>query len=142
MNPRHLIAGLPPALLIGATAAHIVPATGYAQQAPGPAQAGPPRERPLPGRHVEGRIAFMRAELKITDSQQAQWERVAATMRTNAAQMDQMAGQRRGARGTPSTAVERLDRQAHVAGSRAAPAKAFAPPLKPPYDHLLADHEK
>src|SRR5258708_20477592 len=139
MNPRHLIAGLPPALLIGATAAHIVPATGYAQQAPGPAQAGPPRERPLPGRHVEGRIAFMRTELKITDSQQAQWERVAATMRANAAQMDQMASQRRGARGAPSTAVERLDRQGHVPQRPATPAKALSPalqtPTRPPPPH-------
>src|SRR5258706_6979606 len=123
MKPRHLIAGLSTALLIGATAATIVPATGYAQQAPGPAQTGPARERPLPGRHVEGRIAFMRTELKITDSQQAQCERVAATMRANAAQMDQMASQMRGSRGKPSTAIERLDRQAQIPDPRAGPAK-------------------
>jgi hypothetical protein len=142
MKPRHLIAGLSTALLIGATAATIVPTTGFAQQAAAPAQAGPARERPLPGRHVEGRIAFMRTELKITDGQQAQWERVAATMRTNAAQMDQMATQMRGSRGQPATAVERLDRQAQFADARASSAKAFAAAFKPLYDSLSADQKK
>jgi hypothetical protein len=34
--------------------------------------------------HVEGRIAFLRAELEVTDAQQPLWEAVAAALRENA----------------------------------------------------------
>lgn len=34
--------------------------------------------------HVEGRIAFLRTELKVTDAQQPLWEAVAAALRENA----------------------------------------------------------
>src|SRR5215472_17218801 len=37
--------------------------------------------------HVEGRIAFLKAELKITDAQQPLWEAIADAMRANAKEM-------------------------------------------------------
>src|SRR6266536_3031427 len=37
--------------------------------------------------HVEGRIAFLKAELKITDAQQPMWNAVADAMRANAKDM-------------------------------------------------------
>jgi hypothetical protein len=42
-------------------------------------------------RHVEGRIAFLRTELKITDAQQKLWNAVADVMRANAKGMGGMA---------------------------------------------------
>jgi hypothetical protein len=43
-------------------------------------------------RHVEGRIAFLKAELKITESQQKLWDAVADAMRANAKAMTEMSG--------------------------------------------------
>lgn len=39
------------------------------------------------GQHVEGRIAFLKAELKITDPQTAQWNAYAEALRANANRM-------------------------------------------------------
>ena len=43
-------------------------------------------------RHVEGRIAFLKTELKITDPQLPQWNAFAQAMRDNAAAMPGMQG--------------------------------------------------
>jgi hypothetical protein len=43
-------------------------------------------------RHVEGRLAFLKAELKITDGQLPLWNAVADAMRANAKTMGDMAG--------------------------------------------------
>jgi len=43
-------------------------------------------------RHVEGRIAFLKTELKITDSQLPQWNAFAQAMRDNGAAMQGMQG--------------------------------------------------
>lgn len=52
--------------------------------------------------HVEGRIAFLKAELKITDDQTPQWDAVAKAMRDQAAAMsglrDEMRSEREKAR--------------------------------------------
>ena len=40
--------------------------------------------------HVEGRIAFLKTELKITDAQQPLWNAVADAMRANAKEMTDM----------------------------------------------------
>ena len=43
-------------------------------------------------RHVEGRIAFLKAELKITETQLPLWNAVGAAMRANAKTMMEMSG--------------------------------------------------
>ena len=43
-------------------------------------------------RHVEGRLAFLKTELKITDGQLPLWNAVADAMRANAKTMSDMAG--------------------------------------------------
>ena len=43
-------------------------------------------------RHVEGRLAFLKTELKITEAQLALWNAVADAMRANAKTMSDMAG--------------------------------------------------
>jgi len=43
-------------------------------------------------RHVEGRLAFLKTELKITDAQLPLWNAVADAMRANAKNMGDMAG--------------------------------------------------
>src|SRR5487761_1274171 len=40
--------------------------------------------------HVEGRIAFLKTELKITMAQSPQWDKFAAALRANARRMTEM----------------------------------------------------
>jgi hypothetical protein len=141
MKARLLIVGLLSAVLLGGTASVLLPAAGSAQ-APAPPAPPPPRERPLPGRHIEGRIAFLHAELKITATQQSQWDRVAATMRANAKQMDQLAQEMRAGRDQPQNAVDRLDRRVRFVAARANAEKAFADAFKPLYATLSDDQKK
>ncbi|WP_374313015.1 Spy/CpxP family protein refolding chaperone [Dongia sp.] len=45
-----------------------------------------------PGQHIEGRLAFLKTELKITDAQAPQWNAYADAMRANAKRMGDMFG--------------------------------------------------
>jgi hypothetical protein len=65
--------------------------------------------------HIEGRLAYIKTELRITDAQAPQWDAFAAAYRTNAQQFAQqcaaMMGQGGGHMGmTAGTLPERLDR--------------------------------
>ncbi|WP_292269343.1 Spy/CpxP family protein refolding chaperone [Mesorhizobium sp.] len=65
--------------------------------------------------HVEGRIAFMQAELKLTDAQQPQWKAVADAMRNNAKlAKDAMAGMGGAMMPAGSAAMTPLKRIDHV----------------------------
>src|ERR1700730_9827221 len=83
------------ALFTGVAAVGLAPA--LAQTAPGlenstatPSQAHHHEmERMMPGQYVDGRIAFLKAELKITPAQETEWQQVAAAMRENAKALDQ-----------------------------------------------------
>jgi periplasmic protein CpxP/Spy len=142
MPIRHRTAALALGVLLTAAAATaaLTPTLVSAQQPP-PA-AAPQHERPLPSRHIEGRIAFLHAELKITQAQQAQWDHVAAAMRANAKQKDQMFQQMRADRDKPQTAVEHLDRRARFIEAQAAAEKSFADAFKPLYAALSDDQKK
>jgi hypothetical protein len=60
--------------------------------------------------HVEGRIAFLRTELKVTDAQQPLWEAVADALRENARASAGMMQQEADATGLPAS-LERQERQ-------------------------------
>jgi len=83
------------ALFTGVAAVGLTPA--LAQTAPGPVNstAAPSEarhhamERMMPGQLVDGRIAFFKAELKITPAQETQWQQVETAMRENAKNLDQ-----------------------------------------------------
>jgi len=73
------------ALLTGVAAVGLTPAlaqTASSPAAPDAAQA-PMRhhERMLPSQLVDGRVAFLKAELKITPAQEPQWQQVATGWR-------------------------------------------------------------
>src|SRR5580692_4940253 len=59
--------------------------------------------------HTEGRIAFLKAELKITDAQLSAWNSFADTMRANSAESEQLRHAAHDAHGKPMTAVDSLD---------------------------------
>jgi protein CpxP len=68
-----------------------------AQSTPAPANSGAAQsearhhatQRMLPGQLVDERIAFLKAELKITPAQETQWQQVAGAMHENANSLDQ-----------------------------------------------------
>lgn len=67
---------------------------------------------------VEGRIAFVRAELKITDAQASAWNAFAAALRANAAKLNDLLAKARQAAGQPPTLSQRLDHQEQLLAAR------------------------
>jgi hypothetical protein len=61
--------------------------------------------------HIEGRLAFIKAELKITDAQAAQWNAFAGAVRGNAGTMAEMRRLMMSGQGAPATLQERLARE-------------------------------
>jgi LTXXQ motif family protein len=94
------VLGLAPALAQPAAA----PPGSVLSQSQEHHHAGP---RMMPSQLVDGRIAFLQAELKITPQQEAQWQSVVAAMRQNANALDQVISSARQQRGAMD-AVQRL----------------------------------
>ena len=112
-----------------------------AQAAAGTAEARPEHHFD-PTRHIEGRIAFLKAELKITDSQAPLFERVAQAMRDNAKAMRDAYERRRGDRDKPRTAVESLQARVSAGQSRIEQTQRFLAAFTPLYDSLSDEQKK
>lgn len=74
--------------------------------------------------HVEGRIAFLRTELKITDAQAATWNAFADALRANAKSLGEVRSSMMGQGGATPTLIDRLNVQekwlaARLEGTRA-----------------------
>ena len=93
-------------------------------------------------RHIDGRIAYLKAELKITPQQEPQFDRVAQAMRDNAAAKDQAMQKMRGDRDQPKNAVERLELRQQLAAERAQDSQRFLDAFKPLYASLSDDQKK
>ena len=98
----------------------------FAQSTPAPANSGAEQtathhhatERMLPGQLADGRIAFLKAELKITPPRETLWQQVAVAIHENANALDQVitaAWQSRGA----MHAIQRIERRQQFARVRA-----------------------
>jgi hypothetical protein len=102
--------------------------------------------------HVEGRIAFLRTELKITDAQNASWNAFADALRANAKGLGEVRASMMPQAGTtPQTMVDRLALEekwlaARLEGTRAIKsaltnlAGTFSDEQKKTADELLAPH--
>jgi hypothetical protein len=97
--------------------------------------------RMLPGQLVEGRIAFLRAELKITPAQEAQWQQLATAMRENASVLDQAISTAREQRGTMD-AVQRLTLRGQFAKVRADNDARLLAAFKPLYASLSPEQQQ
>ena len=67
---------------------------------------------------IEGRIAFLRAELKITDAQADAWNGFADALRTNARKLAEVRAAKPGDGQSASTLTARLDQQEQWLGAR------------------------
>ena len=98
----------------------------------------------MPGEFIDGRIAFLKAQLKITPAQEAQWQKVEAAMRENAKARDQavtamrQAHQDRGA----MNAVERLELRGQMTKARAENNDRFLAAFKPLYASLSPEQQQ
>jgi hypothetical protein len=94
------------------------------------------------GQHVEGRLAFLRTELKITPAQEPLWNTFAETIRANAQKM--AGGMHQGgtmAQGAMPSLPERLDRQEKSLAARLDALRAMKSALMPLYA-AFSDEQK
>ena len=92
--------------------------------------------------HIDGRVAYLKAELKITPAQEADWAAVEKVMRENAAERAKLRQQFEADKGKPTTAVDRLARREAVAEAHSKSIAAFATAFKSLYDHMSDDQRK
>lgn len=135
------------ALFTGVAAVGLTPA--LAQTAPGAANStAAPSEarhhgmgRMMPGQFVDGRIAFLKTELKITPAQETQWQQVAAAMRENAKTLDQTITTARQNR-TDMDAVQRLELRGQFEKVRADNDARLLTAFKPLYAGLSPEQQQ
>ncbi|MGH7030248.1 MAG: Spy/CpxP family protein refolding chaperone [Stellaceae bacterium] len=135
------------ALFTGVAALGLSPA--FAQATPAPAGSAATQteahhhqmSRMLPGQLVDGRIAFLRTELKITPAQEAQWRQVAAAMRQNANALDQQITTTRQQHANMD-AVQRLALRGQFAKLRADSDARLVTALKPLYESLSPQQQQ
>jgi hypothetical protein len=90
--------------------------------------------------HVEGHIAFLKAELKITAAQNKAWDEYAAALRANAKQLNELAAELAKAPAAASP-VERLTLQEKTLAARLEIARRTKPALIA-LDAALSDEQK
>ncbi len=95
---------------------------------------------------IEGRIAFLKAELKITEAQMPQWNAFADALRSNASRMSgmpaiMMQGGMMGQDGASVSAPDRLDRMEKMMSAMLEAVKATKAALAPLYA-VLTDEQK
>jgi periplasmic protein CpxP/Spy len=136
------------ALLAGVAGIGLTPA--FAQTAPQPATGsaaqGGVHHRDhawmMPGQLVDGRIAFLQTELKITPAEQPQWQQFASVMRQNAQALDQAIATARVHRGGAENAVDRLSLRAEFAKVRADNEARLATAFRPLYASLSPEQQQ
>jgi hypothetical protein len=124
------------------TGSQFVAERGVAQVATDSAQMRP--QRALPGRHIEGRLAFLRTELKITDAQAPLWDKVAATLRDRAVKMDAAIGAFRQARsdGTRPDLPGQIEARIRSGEARIEADRTFLAAFRPLYAALSDEQKK
>ncbi len=95
----------------------------------------------MPFEHTEGRIAFLKAELWITDAQTAQWNTLADAMRANA-KIHRTMHEHMTKGGMPSSWSERLTFQQKTLSSRLDGLKALDAAYKSLYAVMTEDQKK
>jgi len=95
----------------------------------------------MPLKHVEGRLAFLKAELKITPAQEPQWTKFADTVRgTVKSEQGAMPMKQSGAQ--PSTAPDLLGRYEKALTSRLETVRALKGAFEPLYNSLSDEQKK
>lgn len=96
----------------------------------------------MPFEHVEGRVAFLKAEIGITDAQQGAWNAFADAMRRNAETHRTMHRQMMGMEAAALDWQERLDRRARIMTARAEAMTALNAAAGPLFAALSEDQRQ
>ena len=95
------------------------------------------------GTHIEGRLAFLKAELNITTEQEALWKDYANAVRDNAKTMSSRCTSLMGDSGASQRSLpDRLDAQEQFVAARLDALRATNKALKPLYQALSDDQKK
>ncbi|HYH21829.1 MAG TPA: Spy/CpxP family protein refolding chaperone [Azospirillum sp.] len=95
----------------------------------------------MPFEHVEGRIAFLKTELRITDAQKQPWEAFADALRANA-KAQQAVHEQMGKGGMPASWPDRLALQQKALSARLDALKTLEAAAKPLYAVLTDEQRK
>lgn len=106
---------------------------------PPPAAARQRAERP---NFIDGRIAFLKAELKITPAQTAQFDKVAQAMRQNTAERHKAFEPMSADRSRPQSALEHLETGARLAAMHAQQTDRFLAAFRPLYNSMSPAQKK
>jgi protein CpxP len=101
---------------------------------------GPVAGQAAPADHIEGHIAFLKTELKITPDQEGDWDKVAAAMRKDVSE-SRAADQHYMSQGQPS-ALDSLSERTYYAELRAQGERRFMEAFKPLYGKLSAGQKQ
>ncbi len=88
------------------------------------------------GGHIEGHIAFLKAELNITPVQETLWGNVAAVMRADVADFEHLRQQGSAKIAARPTAVQHLQERAEYTALRAKSEQRFLDAFRPLYENL------
>lgn len=113
--------------------------------APGPAGMGMEKMDPVGMamvNHVEGRIAFLRAELKITDAQASAWDAFAGALHDNAKRLDEAGKAHHGDQAAALTLEQRLAAQEEWLSARLEGVRAISAAFGHLYDALSPEQRK
>lgn len=124
-----------------------------AQPAPQPGQplGHPPAahaqraERPAPGKFIEGRIAFLKTELKLTAAQQPLFDKLADEMRAEAKVMQERHAERQQASATapaPVSALEKIEKRQAMMKEMTAAQDRYLAAFRPLYQSLSTEQKK
>jgi hypothetical protein len=91
--------------------------------------------------HIEGRIAFLKTELGITDAQKPQWDAFADALRTQAGRMKSVREEIMQGR-APETWPDLLGREEHMLLVRVNALKAIEEPARALYAALSPEQQK
>jgi protein CpxP len=92
--------------------------------------------------HAEGRIAYVKAELKITSAQESAFDKYAQAIRDNATTMQKNFQDMRAHRGQSVSAIDRVEQRAKMAQTRDQQEQAYLAAFRPLYASLSADQKK
>ena len=115
---------------------------GYDGSGPGMMRWGPAMCSAMAS-HLEGRLAYSKAELKITEAQESLWNAYAATARDSTKTMAGHCTAIMSQRGTSTVSLpERLEEHEQLLGSQLDALRAMNKALKPLYAALSDDQKK
>lgn len=129
------------ALLLSSIGMASLPAGSWADTPSGQADKAQAKTAAKTAAGVDGLIAHLHEELKITPAQEASFQKLADVMRENAETMSTLAKRRMDAAKTV-TAVDDLKSYAEISEAHAAGAKKMVSAFQPLYDSMSDDQKK